>query len=110
MLFSIFFAMMLLVAFKDCNFGVAIQFCAEDNVFNVKRYRPSQSEVICELLFADDCALLAYTLQEAQQLLELCECSKPLWSKREHQEDRPGLPYTPPVVTLASKTLTISAT
>jgi len=43
----------------------------------------------------------------------LCECSKQLWSNREHQEHEktevlfqptPGLPYTSPVVTRAGET------
>jgi len=37
LLFSIFFAMMLLVAFKDCDSGIPVRFRADGNVFNLCR-------------------------------------------------------------------------
>jgi len=37
MLFSIFFAMMMLVAFKDCNTGVGIRLPTDGDVFNIRR-------------------------------------------------------------------------
>lgn len=37
LLFSIFFSMMLSVAFKDCNMGIPIQFCTDGDVFNLRR-------------------------------------------------------------------------
>jgi len=51
-------------------------FCAECNVFNVRQLQAKSkvaSEIIRDLPFADDCALLTHThtLQKAQQLLEL---------------------------------------
>jgi len=36
-LFSIFFAMLLLVAFKDCNTGVGIRFRTDGDVFDIRR-------------------------------------------------------------------------
>jgi len=37
LLFCIFFAMMLLVAFRDCEVGVTVRFRTDGNVFNLAR-------------------------------------------------------------------------
>ena len=75
-LFAIFFSMMLYVAFKDTRDGISIKsrfdlrlasiatshFKSEDRVF---------ISTIRELLFADDCALVA---DSAEALQRLCDC------------------------------------
>ena len=75
-LFSIFFSMMLYIAFKDTRDGISIKsrfdlrlasiatshFKSEDRVF---------ISTIRELLFADDCALVA---DSAEALQRLCDC------------------------------------
>jgi len=40
LLFCIFFAMMLLIAFKDCKLGVPVRFRTDGNVFNLRRLQP----------------------------------------------------------------------
>ena len=73
MLFSIFFAMMLLVAFKDCDLGVSMQFRTDGSVFNLRRLQARTSVfsvILRDLLYADDCVLLAYTESVAQQLFD----------------------------------------
>jgi len=62
---------MLVMAFQNCSIGVSVQFHADGNVFSLRRLQAKtkvQCQVIRELLFADDCALLAHTENEAQEL------------------------------------------
>jgi len=37
LLFSIFFAMMLMVAFRDCGLGIGVQFRTDGDIFDVRR-------------------------------------------------------------------------
>ena len=71
LLFCILFAMMLLVDFKDCDLGAPIQSRADGSVFNLQRLQVRTKTIpalVRYLLYADDCALLAHTLHDAQQL------------------------------------------
>ena len=49
LLFSIYFAMMLLVAFWNCNIGVPIQFRTDGSVFNLRRLQ-AQTKVQCPII------------------------------------------------------------
>jgi len=64
---------MLLVAFKDCNAGVSLYFRTDRSVFDLRKLH-SKTRVthalLRDFLFADDCALAALSIQEAQVLLD----------------------------------------
>ena len=63
-LFSIFFSIMLLEAKDDPPDGIYIRFRTDGSLFNLRRLlarTKTIEELITELLFADDCALLAHT-------------------------------------------------
>ena len=62
---------MLLVVFKDL--GIPIQSRADGRVFNLRRLQVRTKTIpalVRELLYADDCALLAHTVHDAQQLFD----------------------------------------
>ena len=72
-LFALFFSVMLGHAFGDCNTGVKFQFRTSGGLFNHQRFHAKtlvKSSVIRDLLFADDAALVATSLEEAQCLVD----------------------------------------
>ena len=63
-LFSIFFSILLREAKEDLPDGIYIRFRTDGSFFNLRRFlarTKTIEELISELLFADDCALLAHT-------------------------------------------------
>jgi len=67
------FAIMLLVAFKNRDTGMPVQFRPDGSVFNLCRLQArtkTLSAVIRDLLYADDCAIVAHLLNDVQQLFD----------------------------------------
>ena len=63
---------MLQSAFKDCDKGIYIQFRTDGSVLNLRRIQARTKllhMLIRELLFADDCALAAHTLEDTHALV-----------------------------------------
>ena len=72
LLFALYFAVMLNHALKDNHFGIPISFRATGGLLNIRRFTAKTkviSEIICELLFADDCALVSQSLEQLQQMV-----------------------------------------
>ena len=72
-LFSIFFSMMLRQATEDLNDddGIYIRYRLDGNLFNLRRlqaHTKTQEQLIRDLLFADDAALVAHTERALQRL------------------------------------------
>ena len=61
-LFSIFFAVLLTHAFKDCDQGILLRFRTSGKVFNLRRFHTKSKTfevLVRELLYADDADFLA---------------------------------------------------
>ena len=71
LLFPLVFSAMLNDAFHDNDLGALIRFRTDGNVFNLRRLNSktrTSKVLIRDLLFADDCALLAHTLDDIQAI------------------------------------------
>ena len=72
-LFSIFLSAMLEEAFRDLDDGVYIQSRQDADLYNVAHFRAKTKctlQLIRELLFADDSALLAHSPEEIQRIID----------------------------------------
>ena len=72
-LFALFFSVMLEHAFRDITEGIDIEFRMSGNVFNQQRLKAKTlivRQLIRDLLFADDCALVAHTLGDMQHIID----------------------------------------
>ena len=71
-LFSIFFSIILREAKEDLPDGIYVRFRTDSSLFNLQRLlarTKTIEEIITELLFADDCALLAHTEKALQHIV-----------------------------------------
>jgi len=118
LLFSIFFAMLLYVAFHDCTVGIPLTFRTDRNLLRkLQSQTKTTFAIIRELLFTDDCALAAHTLQEAQTLLDrfiaashrlgLCVSLKETEALFQPSSDST---YTAPMVTIDNTPLPVADT
>jgi hypothetical protein len=72
-LFALYLAAMLdEVACKLTDQGIQVQYRIDGRFYNIRRFSSkskSAMEIIRELLFADDCSLVAHSLEELQQIV-----------------------------------------
>ena len=72
-LFSFYLAAMLEVAFKDTREGIYIQTRHDGNLFNASHFKAktrTTRQLVRDMLFADDCALVAHSAAEMQALVD----------------------------------------
>ena len=72
-LFAIYFATMILYAFKDTDEGIYIRYRTSGSVFDIRRLKRNFDnfvELIRDLLYADDCDLVAHTERGLQLLVD----------------------------------------
>ena len=114
-LFSILFSLMLREAKEDLVDGIFIRFRTDGSIFNLRRllaHTKTIEVLIVELLFADDCALLAHTQDALQYIVNrFAEAAKAFGftinlKKTEvlHQPP-PGGVYSPPQINIESTSL-----
>ena len=73
-LFSIYFAMLLTYAFKDCDKGVYVRFRTTRSAFNLRRFNTKTknfSSLIRELLYADDADFVSHSEEDLQEIMNL---------------------------------------
>ena len=94
--------MMLLVTFKDCDLGVPVQFHTDGSVFNLRRLQArtkTLTAVLRELLYADDCALVAHSLDHATVVRSLCCHCSAIRAHGQPQKDGSHVPASQSVST-----------
>ena len=116
-LFSIFFSLMLHIAFKDSTDGVDIKSRCDRGLCSIKSNHFSAASkvtlsTIRDLLFADDCALAACSCEATQRL---CNCfataarrfglTISIKKTEALHQPAPGNAYVPPVVSIEGKQL-----
>jgi len=65
--------MMLLIAFQNTSKGMPLHYRTDGDLFNTRRFQaPAKVHmaIIRDLLFVDDCALVAHTLPDIQELFD----------------------------------------
>ena len=73
MLLTIFFSMMLHVAFRECDIGIPIRYRTDGSLFNLRRLQATTKTklaIVRDLLYADECVLAAHSVQNAQPLFD----------------------------------------
>ena len=79
-LFNLFYAAMLSEATRDLQCGVFIRFQTTGKLFNLSRLRASTKvfeQILYELLYADNCALEAHSVQDIQLISNLVYLPSP---------------------------------
>ena len=109
-LFAVFFSMMLQEAKEDLHEGVYIRFRTDGSVFNLRRLlsrTKTLEQLILDLLFVDDCALLAHTEEALQTVVNrFSKAAKAFGltislTKTEVLFQKPPREaYTPPLITI----------
>ena len=79
-LFSFLFSMMLLSAFKEADPGIQITYRTDGGIFNTQRLKAKTkvtSSLVRDLLYADDCGIVAHSEEDLQSLTNsLSEATK----------------------------------
>ena len=114
-LFSILFSAMLTDVFQDSCNGIPIRYCFDGKLFNLRRLQAKskvQTEVLDELLFADDMAKGAPTEENLQkgvdQVSDSCDSYDLTISIKKIEvvyQPSPGKPYKGPTITVKGQRL-----
>ena len=113
LLFTLVFSAML----YDNDLGALIRFRTDGNVFNLRRLNSktrTSKVLITDLLFADDCALLAHTVDDIQAITNAFARSArrfgltiSLKKTEVIYQPKPGADYTAPTITIDNNALNV---
>ena len=73
LLFALFFSAMLEKAFSDLSEGINVEFRTSGGLYNQQRFKARSKislQLVRDLLFADDAALLAHSLEDIQTIID----------------------------------------
>ena len=108
LLFSLYFAVVFSEAFSDCDRGIYIRYRTSGKLFRVTRMKAktlTQLQLIRDLLYADDCDLVAHTVEDLQFFMDCLSGSCKNFGltisipKTEVMyQPAPGNPYLEPVI------------
>ena len=108
MLFNIYFSIVFLVAFYENSDGIYIRHRTSGSIFNVCRLlsqRKVSSSLVRELLYADDCDIVAHSEDELQYFMNhfVSACGSfglkiNLKKTVVMHDPAPGLPYIEPII------------
>ena len=118
LLFTLVLSAMLNDAFHDNDFGALIRFRTDGNVFNLRRLNSktrTSKVLIRDLLFSDDCALLAHTLDDMQAITNGFARSArrfgltiSLKKTEVIYQPKPGADYTAPTITIDNNPMKVT--
>ncbi len=72
-LFSLYFAMVFIHAFSNCDRGIYIRYRTTGNLFRLTRFKATTRtllQLIRDLLYADDCDLVAHSKEDLQYFMD----------------------------------------
>ena len=118
LLFTLVFSAMLNDAFHDNDLGALIRFRTDGSVFNLRRLTSktrTSKVLIRDLLFADDCALLAHTVDDIQAITNTFAryarrfgLTISLKKTEVICQPKPGAYYTAPTIIIANNPLKVT--
>ena len=118
LLFTLVFSAKLNDAFHDNDLGALIRFRTDGNVFNLRRLNSktiTSKVLIRDLLFADDCALLAHMVDDIQAITNAFARSArrfrltiSLKKTEVIYQPKPGADYTAPTITIDNNQLKVT--
>jgi len=114
-LFSLMFSAMLTNAFRDVDVGVDLRYRTDGKLFNLRRLQAKtkvMTDIIRDLLFADDCALNAVSEIDMQRSVDMLSsaCANfglTISTKKTEvlHQPAPGKPYVEPNITINGQRL-----
>ena len=116
-LFSFYFAMVFIDAFRNCNRGIYIRYRTTGKLFRLSRLKAKSRvflKLIRDLLYADDCDMVAHSESDLQYFMDCLSksCTSfgltiSIQKTEVMYQPAPGKPYTEPSILVEGKRLKV---